>query len=269
MLRHGIEWEEGYESWTGVTGRYHICIWLFGPRYQCKVLVEYEHGEPSNKTDSPTVGMCLPISETLEAAMEMGLTWIREYEDKGPDTPEKVFKASYNNWVDLYQYRHQVLSQLFLTCGGGYSWLDGCIVDTSPFSHLEVVNSPVREDSAEIAEMAATWAELIAANPELDDDGAIAKYLSPPKVKTPGPHPDDGRMLETRYTSGFCNISRVPDDVTDEWLRVAYETALMLRDRSDTSLEGARGLTQLENRTAGYELAKSIMARFGPRLKDL
>lgn len=283
MKRYGVEWKsDGFGDWYGSSGRFSISIWRFGPRFQCKVFVKY----PQAKED-PDIG--LPISESRDEAMQRGVAWIKQFEENGPGSPDEVFSDCYNHYKSIYQYRHQVIEQLFFVIGNGYDWLDGAIVSNSPYDHLEALHRQEDKWDAEEEEREKDWEALRARFPELGESPIAAR-----RRKTIGPHPDDGRPLALYPVSeGYSNIFLVPDDVTDEWLQVAYEAAIMLRDRSSADAVQPRldirlphdpelaalvkkeredraksdRVRQEQNRQAGVKIVKDLERRFGDRIK--
>lgn len=254
-IRHSdVVWTEGDESWTGRVGRYHVAIWLFGPRYQCKVVIEYQHARSrSTLTDAPTVGVGLPISEDLDDAKILGLAWINEFEARGLPSAEAVVSEIFEAWMDLYQYRHEVLTTLFLRSGNGYDWLDGCVVNKCPYDYLEVGESAL---DVSLRKSAAEWDEMYKKYPEL---GPLPDFLRPKPVRTVGPHPDDGRPLKLGTPSDYSQLANVPPDVTDDWLQLAFESAEMLRDRA----------IEAPAREYGAQKVRELVTRFGPRIEKL
>lgn len=266
MKRYGVEWKGGGCEWYGARGRYHLHVWPFGQIYQCKVIVQYAYSSErfylgAIDDDSPAVGICLSASETRDKAMKLGLKWIEEYEATGPATPERLFQSCYENWKTLYQTRPDVIDHVFYTIGNGYDWLDGAIVNTGPYDHIEAADSDLEDKMDGIA---ADWEELRKKHPDLPE--LPWKKREHYKV---GPHPDDHAPRSFYPASErYSNLTLIPEDVTNDWLEVCYEAALMLRDRSDVEAPNDEDRArQIGNKVLGERLVTRIENKFGRRLK--
>lgn len=147
--------ETYYENdWhTDVDERFHVSTWKFGSIHQSKVFIDYEHLMDGKHTDSikcdGSVGICLRYGKTMKEAMQIGLDWIEEFKDKGPASVERVFKDSWEYWPTLYPNgnRIAVIDHILFVIGGGYNWVDGAIMCTSPHDYLESVRRD-REDES-------------------------------------------------------------------------------------------------------------------------
>lgn len=168
------------------------------------------------------VRVCFQQYADEASALERGLQWATELQQSGPPSPDRVITDCFQHWPTLYRTRADVLNRLFFTIGNGYDWLRGGVVTTSPDDHL--------------------------------DRAARPRHRADPP---PGPIPDDGgRRRFYPVSPDHSNIFAVPDDVTDAWLKVAYEAAVMLRDRSAAAA----------NRAHGETVVAQLRARFGDRL---
>lgn len=253
MKRFGIEWSKDFDQWSGKRGRAEILIWPFGSIFQCKVIIE-------------DVGVGLPVSKTRDEAMKRGIAWLDDFEANGVPSVGAVFKSCYENWKTIYQTRTDVLDHLLFTIGNGYKWLDGAIFNTTPYDHLERSTDKLEFG---IDEIITKWEELRKEVPSLPE-----LNLQREKDIGVGPFPDMSIACDFYpVTPGYSNICRIPDNVTDEWLEVCYEAALMLRDRADVGGLYAEGnkreykKTQESNARIGAALVKEIETRFGSRLR--
>lgn len=228
--RYGFLWNTDFDGWISNNGRFTIKVWRFGSIYQCNVFVEYEYGTQfwgSITPATPAVRFCLPSSEKWYQAMKVGTSFVARIEKYGFPDSSKVFDYLCDKYRCLYQYRLDILNYLF--CVGGYDWLDGQLVDTSLF---------YKQKS------------------DLDDfDLSFEK----------GPLKDNGMNYSFHPLSKYSNIINVPDDVNDDWLKLAYETAILLRDRSN--LEDTReNMQQTKNRERSFGIIRDLKHRFGSRL---
>lgn len=117
----------------------------------------------------------------------------------------------------LFQTRLDVLNHLFVVLGCGYDWHDGALVDR------------FGDDRAERDEQ--------------------DRHLPT------GPMADDGSPVDFYPMYGLANLANVPNDAKPEWLALAYEAALALRDRSG-------GRHAVANREWGERLVKELASRF-------
>lgn len=269
------------DGWSTTIGRFQVVTWPFGDIHQSKVFVRYRHARPSRQEG---VGMCLPACKTSEAAMRQGVRWVASYKKNGPPPPEQVFRNCFKYYPELFRTRADVLDTLFFGIGGGYDWLDGAIVCT------EVENERSRKRTQE---------RTLRLRRELDRERreaakAILRILSKASPRTrrvigsivrgynrheercsspKRPMPDSGTPRKFYPVSpGFSNICLVPRDVRSEWFTLAYEAALLLRDRSGVEdgasiLESRRERrVQASNRKLGTRIVRELERRF-PRLK--
>lgn len=248
---YGVDWaSDGDDEWVGRIERFTIHIWGFGPRYQCVVNVDCLHRKDP-------VGVGMPISSTKEEAMKAGTDWIAHFKENGVQNAEEYIAEKYTQWGNLYQYRYQVLEQMFFTIGNGYYWLDGGLQCSGPYDHLDYTDKYEGDKFSDNYGI-----DLEDESISLELRLKLKEIFGEKKKTTPGPHHDDGRVrrLYPVYP-GYSNILIVPDDVRDDWLQVAYEAALLLRDKSDVSLERGE-----DNHNFGVQAVKDLETRFGGRL---
>jgi hypothetical protein len=167
------------------------------------------------------------MCSTREAAFRKGVAWATSYLVCAAPGPNTVIHELFGHWPMLYRTRADILNQLFMVLGGGYAWLDGAIVSKAPEDHL------------------------------MDEDYLAG--LDQPSLIPLGPILDDGAPRYFYPLSQRSNLQNVPDDVRSDWLQVAYEAAVMLRDRS--KIEAAK------NREIGAEVVRQLQDRFGDRVK--
>lgn len=178
----------------------------------------------------PAVGIGLQPGTTRREAQARGEAWVERYLKEGPRNPEDVIEQSLKDWPTIHKDRADVLDQLLFTCGGGYRWLDGALIDTDQapppdFSHLE----------AQVAEMEALGEETRRLLKEAGRE--IPEEL---------PEPEPPKTFKAR--SG-ANIFEVPRDVKRDWLKVVREAAQLLVERpfdKESEAEGYRILKTLQ-----------------------
>lgn len=280
IRRCGLVWEasnSGYpDDWyTTVHERFHPMTWKFGSIHQSKVFVDYNHLVDGKTPASPKcdgdIGICLRYGKTTEEAMQICLDWIDKYRTAGPTTPEQVFQDSWDHWPTLYPMgdRISVIGHICFTLGGGYSWVDGAIICTSPEDWIESRRRDEEDESRK--EMLASLKEAKA---------LIKKY----KLEEDEDYEDHDEFRERLHKQDvhmfypvcedYANICMVPDDVRPEWLALAYEAAILLRDKSGVPEIKSRWWTpqpddytrQEENRKIGTKVVADLERRF-PQLK--
>lgn len=285
LYRAGVKWKRGDdEGWVAqVTDRIQVLTWPFGypkPRHQCKIFINY----PMSKSPhDQVVGFCLETRPTRDEAMKAGVEYARKIIKDGVPGPEETFKARYENWPTLYRNRLDIINHLFFVIGGGDDWLNGGIINTSPESHLKYLSE--RTDPVKIAEGNARNER---------SRQTLEKYRGTPEAEMPwyksiemmvdregdgsvGPLPDNGKPRDFYPISeGYSNICLVPDDVRDDWLAVAYEAAVLLRDRSCGERQcdvrkGWESQESLDKRVAiqrahGIRLIQEFRTRFPDRV---
>lgn len=284
LRRCGHIWSSNntyYENdWhTTVDGRFHATTWKFGSIHQAKVFVDYEHKiegkEPASFKVDGSVGVCLRYGRTMEDAMQICLDWIKEFQANGPASVQQVFEDSWNHWPTLYPMgnRIAVIDHIFFAIGGGYSWVDGAIMCTTPHDYLESRERDEREDK-----------KLKEALKKASELRALLKKYKLDKGEEPE---DDWEDVREKYwkmdvfsfypvSKDYSNICLVPDDVKPEWLALAYEAALLLRDKSGIPDIKSRWYNKTEddhkrqedNRALGAEIVAELERRFPHVKKD-
>jgi hypothetical protein len=193
-----------------------------------------------NIDDSASVGLLACDSAT--SALEHGIVWAEAFEKDGVPSIDKLFTDCFQHWPTLYRTRVDVINHVLFTIGGGYTWCRGGILCGDPEDHL----------------------------------GERQHRRHREKDPAPGPEPDDGGPRDFYPVSdGSSNICRVPDNVTDAWLHLAYEAATMLRDRSQALSHKFLGMVrepaqdeidrQQKNREVGAIIVADLKKRFGDR----
>lgn len=261
--------------------RYHVTTWRFGRIHQCKVFIDYQNskdGKPQDKFLGGSVGICLRPGKNVEEAMQRGLDYVEEYKKNGPPSVEKVFNDKWDHWPTLYTRgnRIQAMSSLFFTIGGGYDWVDGTLLDTSPDDYLE---SQARRERDKDLEKALTASEQVRkiVRAEKEAKGEELDYWDFTREEI-----DEMTWSQDVYnfypaSENYSNVCLVPDDVKPEWLQLAYEAALLLRDKSgvpnlprsrlfkENSEDDIR--RQEDNRALGAKVVADLEKRFPQCLK--
>lgn len=233
----------------------------FGDIYQAAVYIKYNHlieGKEHNRF-SDRDGLCISLryGRTREQAMQHCFDWVAQYQVNGVPTSEEAFQDCYKYYPDLFPNRAAVLDHWFFVSGNGYGWLDGSIVDTSPgdrelgpSEHMKEMSRVIKEIEEQLAELGC----LI----EKDPPGIL--WEKPPYA--------------FYYVSEYSKICNVPDDVKPEWLALAYEAALLLRDHSGVPNVKSKRYNfgkeeverQEENRKIGADIVRQLERRF-PHVK--
>ena len=214
-------WTEGVATMVG--DKFEVVTWQFGSIHQSKVFVIY----PGSKDpmDRDRIGVCLSPGKTRKEAMQRGLDWVAAY--KAPDSPDELFPKLFRRWKTIYRTRVDIIDHLFFVIGNGYSWLDGAMVSTSDDDRNEekpkVLPPPGSPEylSEEFFKLSSKEQRVI----------TDAHYDAEEDALAIGPLPDDGSFRNFYPVCQYSAILCIPDDVRPDWLAVAYEAALMLRDR--------------------------------------
>lgn len=214
--------------------RFRAVTWEFGSIYQCKVLIKYNHTIDGKKIISSNfngeIGICLTPGKTREEACKRALDWIDTFQKRGILSSNKLFKKCQKNYPTIYPNRTSILARLFFTGGSGYDWLDGCLIETDPSSYLEV--KAMRKQDQDIDDLMFRIKEnrkeahklLGIPEPkeeEVDDEASYRKKCQDADLHQFYPVSKD-----------YANICHVPDDVQTHWLKISYEAAILLRDKS-------------------------------------
>lgn len=213
-------WQDGVATMVG--DRFEVTTWRFGDIHQCKVFVLY----PGSKDpmDRGRIGMCLAPGKTRREAMQRGLDWAAAY--KAPDSPDELFPKLFRRWRTIYRTRVDIIDHLFFVIGNGYSWVDGAIVPNSDEGDVERPKVVAPPGSPKY--LSDEFFKLPHAEQRIITD---AHYNAREEALPVGPLPDDGAPRNFYPVCQYSGILCIPDDVRPDWLAVAYEAALMLRDR--------------------------------------
>ena len=215
-----------------VGDRFEVTTWKFGRIHQSKVFVRY----PSSRDpmDRTSIGVCLAPGKTRNEAMQRGLDWVAAY--KAPASPDELFPKLFRRWRTIYRTRADIIDHLFFVIGNGYSWMDGAIVPTSDEDENDGegacgdgLGRPVAVHPPGSPEyMSDAYLRLPREEQRAIDDA----YFYAREAALPiGPLPDDGAPRSFYPVCQYSAILCIPDDVRPDWLAVAYEAAVMLRDR--------------------------------------
>lgn len=185
-----------------------------------------------------------------------------EYIHNGLPSVEQVFKYCYTHFPSIYKTRVDVLSSIFLSGGNGYNWLDGCIINGSPESHICVARrkAETQNDPDRIAANI-LFQELIDM-PGVDEKlkQSIQRMLDRNKPDDRArPLPDDGKLRVFRLSKHYSNIMNVPVNVNSEWLALTYEAAILLRDRSGIEPDSDPKYIEEDKKWVAFNKEQGIM----------
>lgn len=277
----GYEWIRPTDmdaDWTTTIGRCIASTWQFGSIHQCKIFIKYDHriDGKKHKLNSYTIGddlvaVCLSAPKTRQEAMKKMVAWIEKFQKSGPFTAAQTMKLCFKYYGDLYPNRVALLDHIFFVIGNGYDWLDGAVVSNSPDGHLESkeadkvfkkMKTQMKRDRAEIDKLLAQI-DIIRETETDTLDAFRNQYWT------------TGTYAFYPVSEGYSLICEVPDDVRPDWLALAYEAALLLRDHSgipDIKSKWNMGpksdvKRQEDNRKIGARVVADLERRF-PQLKD-
>ena len=231
--------------------------------------------EMSSKTDNDAwVYFSLSPCGDPDSALEHGIEWAEKHLNH-KYTVESVFKDCYENWPSLYKTRVDVINHLLFVIGNGYEWFNGAIVSTSPEDYIQ---SRAR-DAARVERTKAILADLDEEEHEYRIK-MLKDILMRDEVSEVGPKPDKGGPVAFYPVCEYSKICCIPNDVQDDWLKLAFEAACMLRDRSKAvPFVNFLGKTQnptedeikrqQDNAKLGAKLVTEIKSRFHARLHDI
>lgn len=197
-------------------GRYHIHIWRFGDRYQCKVCIDYKH-------DDPYVGFNL--SDTVEEAEAKAWDWIDNYELDEKPTAEEVIAANMKAYALVYPSRMDCLQHKFFSIGNGYHWLDGRLQSIDAELPEEVENDPFEDLRSSLDGLKQKILDLV----KDDEDNEELKrvldiFEDQNKSKT--------RTEYDAHRTGL--IDKIPPDITPDWRAVCEEIEAQVRAQGHT-----------------------------------
>lgn len=245
---------------TLVADRFEVVTWKFGDIHQCKVYIHYPGSR--DPMDGPRIGMCLPPSKTREEAMRRGLDWVAQY--KGPESPDELFPRLFRRWKTLFRRRADLLDHLFFVIGNGYSWLDGGIISTLAYEDEERVVTVPPPGSPKA--YSGGFYKLPYSEQRIIQD--YHHHLLEEAMPV-GPLHDDGRAREFYPVSQYSAILCIPEDARPDWLLVAYEAALLLRDRQVRAPRDSNHQARCnKNIEYGEKVVADLEAKY-PHLKDL
>lgn len=262
---------DGWEANIG--DRLYVLTWKFGSIHQCKVFVKY----PGKFGD---VGVCLEAQPTRKEAMLHGIEWAKNYIKDGPPGPEEVFKNCFDYYPDLFKYRSDVINQLFFVIGNGYVWCDGAIMSTSPEDYISSAKIKESDFSIKTNDLFREMIERDKKKPYLGEElvkdlrRILGEDVGDPKER-PLPEKEGSRRFYP-ISKNYSNITKVPSDVRADWLAIAYEAAILLRNRAgvpEGSTASHRGTTlekeiieHSKYRELGAKIVEDLERRF-PQLK--
>lgn len=205
-----------------VGDKFEVTTWQFGSIHQSKVFVLY----PGSKDpmDRDRIGVCLAPGKTRKEAMQRGLDWVAAY--KAPDSPDELFPKLFRRWRTIYRTRVDIIDHLFFVIGNGYSWMDGAMVPTSDDDEGERPVEVPPPGSPKY--MSDEYFKLPREAQRVIDN---AHYHAREEAMPIGPLPDNGAPRNFYPVCHYSGILCIPEDVRPDWLLVAYEAALLLRDR--------------------------------------
>jgi len=261
-------------EWTVEFDRFICTTWQFGSIHQCKIWVKYEAtqgGKPlsvgHSVLGSNYVAICRQGYKTRQLAMEKGVEWCEKYQKKGPDSVEKSFKTSMKHWGNLYPNRIAWIDHIFFVIGNGCDWLDGAIINTGPDGHIESRKSlrRMRKDMEKWNKEHAEIAEIVKKY-QLETPKEITDSID--NVRLQMWNSDVYRFYPV--SENYSAITQVPDDVRSDWLKLSYESALLLRDKSGVpdikskwaSKSDNDEVSQKRNREIGAKVVADLESRF-------
>lgn len=258
-------WKRDNDWRVDISDKVYCITWQFGSIHQCKVMIKYNDEE---------VGICLGHRSTRNAAMNHTIEWAEAFIKNGPPSREQVFNDCYTQYPDTYKTHIDVITRLFFVIGASYKWVDGAIMNCAPEDHLEYKRRKEQAKSDPLKIRTDNlFREIIAGEmaSEIEKEKLRKLLLDYEPSGQQRPLPDDGKVKAFYPVSnGYSNITIVPDDVRPEWLAIAYETAILLRDRSGISNSNG-GLNkeewQASNKEIGARVVNELEKRF-PQLKD-
>jgi len=205
-----------------VTDRIRAVTRPCGDIHQCKLFIDYPLSR--DKMDRGSVGICLTHRHTRDDAMTHSVEWALKLAKGEYDGPEARFAQLFREWPTLFRTRLDIIDHTFFVIGNGETWLDGCVVNENPESYEENQAQKIREREVRRAKVVdGTITEIDRIYEQTEKEGEALPI---------GPRPDDGQPRNFYPVCEYSLILEVPDDVRDEWLAVAYEAAVLLRDRT-------------------------------------
>lgn len=261
-----------------INNKFSAMTWEFGTIHQCKVFIKYAHKIDGKAYTAPgfddQIGIGLTPGKTRDEAMKRAIDWIETFKKKGVLSSNKLFKKCQKNYPDIFPDRNRILDHLFFVTGNGYDWLDGCLIELNPSGHLEFkANTKELNEFQEIIDRAKNHGKearrLLGLPEEVEDEDTLDSYNE--KVWK------GDKLPFYPVSKDYSNICCVPDDVQTHWLKIAYEAAILLRDKSgipDIKSKHNREYgakepeRQKENREIGAAVVAELERRF-PNVKKV
>lgn len=247
MKKFGHTWvqDEGGDYSTVIDDKFHLITWEFGGKcHQMNILfLDAPEGEGQ---------ICIDCVPTRDEAMKTMIEWVDRYKESGFLGAEELIRRSYIEYPSLYTYRHQVLDHLFFVIGNGVDWADGQLTDgvkeLDPWDDDEVREREKKRDLESHARMYKSIDDILdrlEAKADTDEEKEFYAARRRKEDKTedlyaqPRPLEDDGRPVDFYPVSNYSKVTKVPDNVADDWLLVAIEAGEMLLERQDPSSDRA------------------------------
>lgn len=204
-----------------------------------------------------------------------------------PFGPEELYAWLFRNYKSLYRRRLDVVKGVFYTLGTDQKWRQGCLVD----DHMESLDgrdimTPKQDLARYETDMRRLYQDIYNRLPpekrKFTVEALVTKKVAEYAALPIGPVEDyEGWGTNfPRLSERYSPILSVPDDVREDWLRAAYEAALVLRDRAQAiydpdddlrmfyfkNQEEADDLNR-HHQEAGTRIVQDLERRFGDRLK--
>jgi hypothetical protein len=246
----GHSWQPYKQGWaTQIEQRYSVLVSPTGSTFIVRIAVDYAHAPGG------AVGVLILGQHTEREAMQAGIDWIDRHLSAGSPGADEVLKECYVTARTFIRTRLDALDYLFCTIGNGYDWLDGSIVLTT----IENASDAQAWKSGVVENIKRQYLEAL---PELREQlkASFDQILQDQQEIPVGPVPDDGSPHAFYPLSDFSALLKIPPDIKPDWLALAHETAIALRDRSaeDTGQEDRAR----RNREAGARIAGALKARY-------
>jgi len=260
-----------------INNKFSAMTWEFGSIHQCKVFIKYTHKIDGKEYTAPgfedQVGIGLTPGKTRDEAMIRAIDWIETFKRKGILSSNKLFKKCQKNYPELFPNRNSILEHLFFVIGNGYDWLDGCLIELNPSDHLEFKAATKElnefQEIIDRAKNSGREARRLLGLPEAEEEEDTLKSYRDKVWK-------GDKLPFYPVSKNYSNICCVPDDVQTHWLKIAYEAAILLRDKS-----GVPDITskhneydkddvkrQEENQKIGADIVAELERRF-PNVKKV
>lgn len=266
------------EKYICKIGRFTATIWKFGDIHQCKVFIKYKHliegKEYKSLQFDDQVGISLMYAKTRNEAMQRATDWIETFKKRGLLSSNKLFKKMEKNYPVLFPDRNRILSHLFFTIGNGYAWLDGGLIELSPSGHTEnkaqLKKFDEFEDIIRRAKESGKAARLLLGIAE-EEEELDTREIYEEKVWK------GDKLPFYPVSEDYSNICCVPDDVQGHWLKLAYESAILLRDKSGVpdidsqhnSFPDDYAKRQEKNREIGAQVVADLERRFSDGIEKI